>query len=69
MSDTVVLALVNEAMTGIEDARLALLRAGSALDRLGVDRKLHADVLLTMDEMRDFAARLTELVDFDGDDR
>ena len=62
MNEQVVQTLTNEAMSGIDDARLALLRAAKALDELGFDRKLHADVLFTMDEMRDLAARLTEYV-------
>ena len=62
MNEQVVQTLINEAMSGLHDARLHLLRAAKALDELGVDRKLHADVLLTMDELRDLAARLTEHV-------
>jgi hypothetical protein len=65
MNEQVARTLINEAMSGLDEARLALLRAGKALDELGVDRKLHADVLLTMDEMRDLAARLTEYVGTD----
>jgi hypothetical protein len=65
MNEQVVQTLTNEAMSGIDDARLALLRAAKALDELGIDRKLHGDVLLTMDEMRDLAARLTEHVGSD----
>lgn len=65
MNEQVVQTLINEAMSGLHDARLALLRSAKALDELGVDRKLHADVLFTMDEMRDLAARLTEHVGVD----
>lgn len=65
MNPRVVWTLVNEAMEGIDDARRHLLRAARALDELGVDRKLHADVLFTMDELRDLAARLTEHVGMD----
>jgi hypothetical protein len=62
MNDQVVQTLTNEAMEGLDDARRHLLRAARALDELGLDRKLHADVLFTMDELRDLAARLTEHV-------
>ena len=62
MNEQVIQTLTNEAMEGLDDARRHLLRAAKALDELGLDRKLHADVLFTMDELRDLAARLTEHV-------
>ena len=65
MNEQVVQTLINEAMEGIDDARRNLLRAARALDELGFDRNLHRDLLLTMDEMRDLAARLIEHVGAD----
>lgn len=65
MNEQVIQTLTNEAMEGLDDARRHLLRAARALDELGLDRKLHADVLFTMDELRDLAARLTEHVGTD----
>lgn len=62
MNDQVMVTLTNEAMSGLDEARLELLRAAKALDELGIDRNLHRDVLFAMDETRDLAARLTEFV-------
>jgi hypothetical protein len=65
MNHQVAVTLTTEAMEGLDDARLSLLRAAKALDELGLDRNLHRDVVFAMDEMRDFAARLTEHVGTD----
>ena len=62
MNEQVVTALANEAMSGLDEARLNLLRAAKALDDLRIDRNLHRDVLFAMEETRDLAARLTEHV-------
>ena len=66
-SPVVLRALLGEAMDGLEQARGGLMRAAKAVDEAGVNRKLHADLLFSMDEMRDLAARLTEHVDYDGE--
>jgi len=53
---------LTRAMDGVEQARLGLLEAAKALDEFGADRILHRDVVMAMDECRDFQARLTEFV-------
>lgn len=66
VSEATKAAQLTRAMDGIERARLGFLEAAKALDEFGYDRILHRDVLLAMDECRDFQARLTEFV-ADGD--
>lgn len=62
MNEQTLVGVLTEAMEGIEQARAGYLRAAKALDEAGVDRILHRDVALAMDEARDFQARLTEHV-------
>lgn len=62
MNDQTLVGVLTEAMDGIEQARAGYLRAAKALHEAGVDRILHRDVSLAMDEARDFQARLTEHV-------
>lgn len=62
MNEQTLVGVLTEAMAGVEEARAGYLRAAKALDESGVDRILHRDVCLAMDEARDFQARLTEHV-------
>ena len=61
-SEATLVSQLTRAMDGVEQARLGLMEAAKALDEFGHDRILHRDVLLAMDECRDFQARLTEFV-------
>jgi hypothetical protein len=62
MNEQTLVNYLTEAMEGVEQAREGYLRAAKALHELGIDRNLHRDVALAMDEARDFQARLTEHV-------
>lgn len=62
VSEETLVSQLTRAMDGVEKARLGLLEAAKALDEFGHDRILHRDVLLAMDDCRDFQARLTEFV-------
>ena len=62
VSEETMVSQLTRAMDGVEQARLGLLEAAKALDEFGADRILHRDVLMAMDECRDFQARLTEFV-------
>lgn len=67
ISEETMVSQLTRAMDGVEQARLGLLEAAKALDEFGADRILHRDVVMAMDECRDFQARLTEFVaDEDG---
>jgi len=67
VSEETMVSQLTRAMDGIEQARMGLLEAGKALDESGLDPILYRDVLMAMDECRDFQARLTEFVaDEDG---
>lgn len=68
MSQLTLQTLLGEAMVGVEEARLGLLKAAKAIGEAEVNAKLHADLLFAMDEMRDLAARLTEHVDYEESD-
>jgi hypothetical protein len=62
ISEETMVSQLTRAMDGVEQARLGLLEAAKALDEFGADRILHRDVVMAMDECRDFQARLTEFV-------
>jgi hypothetical protein len=68
MSELTLQTLLGEAMVGVEEARLGLMKAAKAIDEAGINFKLHGDLLIAMDEMRDLAARLTEHVDYEESD-
>lgn len=68
MSHLTIQTLLGEAMVGVEEARLGLLKAAKAIDEAQINFKLHGDLLIAMDEMRDLAARLTEHVDYEESD-
>ena len=68
MSELTLQTLLGEAMVGVEEARLGLMKAAKAIDEADINRKLHADICLSMDEMRDLAARLTEHVAYEESD-